>query len=101
MANRFSLKQPGQSLVEYGLTISLIAVACIGALVILGGSLDDMLRNVRTAFMGTNSNTAMAANSPSLDIVQSVSNQSSANNSLNLQDSPTVNACYAKEKCLN
>jgi pilus assembly protein Flp/PilA len=36
-------KSKGQSLAEYGLILALVAVFCIGALQILGGSITKML----------------------------------------------------------
>lgn len=39
----------GATLVEYGLIVSLIAVACIGALQTLGGNVNTMFNNLASA----------------------------------------------------
>lgn len=45
-------KQKGQSMVEYGLILFLIAVACMGALELVGGSITDMLTRLAAAIAG-------------------------------------------------
>ncbi|TYQ12966.1 UNVERIFIED_CONTAM: pilus assembly protein Flp/PilA [Acetivibrio alkalicellulosi] len=42
----------GQGMVEYGLIISLIAVACIAALIILGPSIADLFTEVSETITG-------------------------------------------------
>lgn len=39
----------GQSLAEYGLILALVAVFCIGALQVLGGNIDTMLRSLSSS----------------------------------------------------
>jgi pilus assembly protein Flp/PilA len=51
LANR-SKKQKGQSLAEYGLILALVAVFCIAALQVLGGSITDMLTKLANTISG-------------------------------------------------
>lgn len=44
----FLREEEGATMVEYGLMVALIAVACIVAVTALGGSLSGMFDNVRT-----------------------------------------------------
>ena len=43
---KFVRDEEGASLVEYGLLLSLVAVVCIAAVTLLGGSISTMLSNV-------------------------------------------------------
>lgn len=43
-------KEDGQGLAEYGLILALVAIACIGALQLLAGGLDDVFGRVVEAF---------------------------------------------------
>lgn len=45
-------KKKGQSLAEYGLILALVAVFCIAALQLLGGSITTMLNNLSGAIDG-------------------------------------------------
>jgi pilus assembly protein Flp/PilA len=50
LTGRISLRdESGQALVEYGLLVGLIAVACIAALVILGPQIAGLFTQVTTA----------------------------------------------------
>jgi pilus assembly protein Flp/PilA len=49
-------KEEGASLVEYGLLIGLIALVCLGAIQLLGNSLNGLFGTVATAV--NNANTA-------------------------------------------
>lgn len=42
--------EEGQGLAEYGLILALIAVVCIGALQLLGGSINTTLGQINNAF---------------------------------------------------
>ncbi len=48
MASR-KKREKGQSLAEYGLILALVAVFCIAALQLLGGSITTMLNNLSGA----------------------------------------------------
>jgi pilus assembly protein Flp/PilA len=43
-------KKDGQSMVEYGLIIALIAVVVIAVLALLGGKIANMFKNVANSF---------------------------------------------------
>jgi pilus assembly protein Flp/PilA len=45
-SRRFVRDEEGASLVEYGLLLALIAVVCIGAVAVLGGSISSMLNSL-------------------------------------------------------
>lgn len=45
-------KNKGQSLAEYGLILALVAVFCIGALQVLGGSITQMLTGLASTIGG-------------------------------------------------
>lgn len=44
----------GATLVEYGLLVALIAVVCIGAITVLGGSINTMFGNLGSAITDVN-----------------------------------------------
>ena len=46
LASRFVKEEEGASLVEYGLLVALIAVACIVAITALGGSISSLFGRV-------------------------------------------------------
>ncbi|OAN47407.1 pilus assembly protein [Chloroflexus islandicus] len=46
MLRSFFAKEEGQGLVEYALILVLIAVVVIGALTLLGGSIDGIFRDI-------------------------------------------------------
>lgn len=46
IAQKKGKKEKGQSLVEYGLILALVAVFCMAALQTLGGSISGMLENL-------------------------------------------------------
>lgn len=48
MIKRFLKDENGQGMVEYGLIIALIACVVIGALVILGGSINDKFGEINS-----------------------------------------------------
>lgn len=48
VADRFSNQDRGATAVEYGLLVGLIAVVIIGAVALLGGTLQDMFNDVNT-----------------------------------------------------
>jgi len=53
LTGRISLRdESGQALVEYGLLVGLIAVACIAALVILGPQIANLFTQVSNAIAG-------------------------------------------------
>lgn len=41
--------ESGATLVEYGLIVSLIAIACIGAITLLGGAVQTQFTNIKNA----------------------------------------------------
>jgi Flp pilus assembly pilin Flp len=93
-------RQQGQSLAEYGLIISLIAVVSIGGLMILGQSLGNVLSGMRNTVMGQHSSTSSLANS--------LTGSGGSLGATSLQQSPTArsvsgpgSACYADGQCLN
>ena len=45
-STKFLRDEEGASLVEYGLLLSLVAVVCIAAVTLLGGSISNMLSNL-------------------------------------------------------
>ncbi len=47
-AGKFASDEEGATMVEYGLMVALIAVVCIGAVTLLGGSLSDVFDNANT-----------------------------------------------------
>lgn len=47
--NRIRREEEGQSMVEYGLIIVLIAVVVIGALTLVGGQLGNIFTNISTS----------------------------------------------------
>ncbi|CAN5905808.1 hypothetical protein BH23ACT2_BH23ACT2_26630 [soil metagenome] len=49
---RFTDDERGASLVEYALLVALIAVVCIGAITVLGGSANDQFDEVGTKLGG-------------------------------------------------
>jgi len=46
LANRLFVRDEGQSMVEYGLIIALIAVVVVGALMLLGGDISNLFKNI-------------------------------------------------------
>jgi pilus assembly protein Flp/PilA len=46
LINRFRKDEEGAALVEYGMLVGLIAVVCIGAVTLLGGTINNILTNV-------------------------------------------------------
>lgn len=58
VADRFDKKNDrGATAVEYGLLVGLIAVVIIGAVVLLGGTLNDMFTSVNNELSGTGTTT--------------------------------------------
>ncbi len=47
---RWLREESGQTLVEYGLIVALVSIAVIGALLLLGGGIDDVFQTVVNAF---------------------------------------------------
>ncbi len=43
-------REEGQTMAEYGIILALIAVFCVGAVIVLGGRVDAVFRNISTKF---------------------------------------------------
>lgn len=51
--SQFNRKEEGQSLVEYGLIIALIALVVIGALMLIGGNVSNLFTSIAGKLNGT------------------------------------------------
>ena len=51
MINRFMQEEEGQTLVEYGLLVSLIALVVIAVLTLLGGKIKTVFNNAANALV--------------------------------------------------
>ncbi|MEG1451222.1 Flp family type IVb pilin [Brevundimonas sp.] len=56
LLNRFAKDESGATAIEYGLIAALIAVVIIGALVAIGGKLEEKFDDVATGLDGTDPN---------------------------------------------
>ena len=53
LINRFAKDEQGAAMVEYGVLVGLIAVVCIGALQILGTTINNVFTDINTVLATT------------------------------------------------